>query len=329
VWARAASLVSIANGAAALAALVLVAASWNFVGLVLVQLLARFTSILARLVLAVPRAVWERLGWLAAAQLVAAGSLLADGSIAPLVVLPGCLLAVPLWVASAAVHGGEGGDRLAFAQLVAAHVTATSAAVALATDSMLIGTVTALAITALVGFQIHVSGLCYYIGFTRDTVVSGTAASSAVVATLAAGLTSGWISDPGARFWPLRPAAIRPFGWPIFLWVGIAMHVGLLITTSRGFLRKHTPGQFLAFNTVYVLWVALVAFMAGAADLGPLRAVCGTITVFWVLAKWAELPFWNRTGFLTVGLAGVSAIIYGAAILARTRPEWIIMAAGG
>ena len=310
IWSRLSAVISVTNVVAVVAACLLVMALRNAIELIM-EPLRRLSRLLWRLICSVPVQAYEMAAYILLWYLVAVAALWSDADVAPLVVLPAALALPILWVTSAKIHSPGGGDRSAFIKLVAFDCAIVYIAIADMLNSSLIGLLAAMCLSTLLGFQMHAYGLCYTFGFREQELASGTAGAGLVIA-IYAGLvvTSTWLER------------LAPFRYGIGLVVGLVFHIGMLICSSR-FVRRADKASWATCNATYVLVALGLLYLTGAYPLGPLRGVVGTMGVFFAMDKWAELPFPPKLG-RTLGLAGLSGILYGSAIYLRHNPDLMI-----
>jgi hypothetical protein len=113
-----------------------------------------------------------------------------------------------------------------------------------------------------------------------------------------------------------------PFTRPL-LFIGTFVYfIGLIILSSRLYYNKH--------NNQDLFWLLQgVSFLSGLLSMlfGPLfgipfiQAVGGTMFVFWLLEKYAELMSWRDVSSIAVNLFGFGIVMYGAAYFLRAFPE--------
>ncbi len=113
-------------------------------------------------------------------------------------------------------------------------------------------------------------------------------------------------------YWrPFHPGCLRLGTFVYFL--------GLLILSSRFY-----PEKIYALAQILMLASALSATYIGMVfSINQLQSIAGTFFMMWLLEKYLEIG-WDTSTFMTVGLMGLSGILYGFSVFVHLHPEFVL-----
>ena len=108
---------------------------------------------------------------------------------------------------------------------------------------------------------------------------------------------------------------------PAGVWTAsIVLSFALLIESLRWW--SHTT-SFIIWQVVTLAVFFGGIFVASVLHIEVMRQVFGSAVSLYVFVRYIDAP-WNKSVFLTVGLAGLSVLLYVAAYGMRTHPEYMI-----
>lgn len=176
------------------------------------------------------------------------------------------------------------------------------------------GYLATMALESALGFVVIQGELITVIGFEDETLIPSATLSSFFLILIGTFLHITRIN-----------AFTIPFTRP-FLFIGTFVYfIGLIILSSRLYYDKDKNQDLFWFLQV-------VSFLSGLLSMlfGPLfgipfiQAVGGTMFVFWLLEKYAELMSWRDLSGIAVNLFGFGILLYAVAYFLRAFPQYFI-----
>jgi len=237
--------------------------------------------------------------------------------------LTGLLGLVLAFLYSTALHAhkvSRSKDQEAFLQMLHGWLALCWVPLAVHHQSTLLGYGVVCALYTVLGFNITCYGLCYCIGFKRESALQRCVVVSALILALHA----------GARFATqalgdgLGPACLRPFGSAVSVMGSVVLFLGLLIYSSR----YYSPGYRSEGHAYPARQVFMIVALLGALAAGSMLGLPGmfntgvTFTVLYVMEKYIELHYemkWNAWFLMLL----ISATMYKASLWLHRNPDFV------
>ena len=171
-----------------------------------------------------------------------------------------------------------------------------------------------MALESALGFVVIQGELITAIGFEDEKLIPSATLSSLCLILIGSFLHMTSIN-----------AFTIPFTRPL-LFIGTFVYfIGLIILSSRLYHSKHQNRD--------LFWLLqVVSFLSGLSSMlfGPLfgipfiQGVGGTMFVFWLLEKYAELMCWRDVSGIALNLFAFGILLYGVAYFLRAFPQYFI-----